>query len=104
MKCVYSSHDGLLVDYLHGLLEANGIPCMRRNQFLSGAAGELPPNECWPEVWVADDSDLLRAQTVIHRALEDTEKSANDWVCPDCKERIEAQFVTCWNCGHRDSE
>jgi len=103
VKRVYSSEDGLLIDYLHGLLQAKGIPCMRRNQFLSGAAGELPPNECWPEVWVEEDSDLPQAEDLIRRALQDTEKPEHDWVCPGCQERIEAQFATCWNCGHRDN-
>lgn len=103
MKRIYSSLDGLLIEYLHGLLEANGVPCLRRNQFLSGAAGELPPNECWPEVWVMVDSDLPRAQEILRQALGDSEKPAKDWVCPGCKERIQAQFATCWNCGHGDN-
>ncbi len=53
MQRVYSAHDVMTIGYLQQVLEGSGIECMIRNQYLSGAAGGLPPNECWPELWIS---------------------------------------------------
>jgi hypothetical protein len=104
MKRVYSSHDGLFVEYLQRLLEEEGITTMQRNQYLSGGAGELPPNECWLELWVMSDADLDRAQALVDTAANDLEGPHKDWVCPACGEQIEGQFGTCWNCGCNNAQ
>lgn len=82
---------------MHSLLEANGIDCHLRNMSLSGGIGELPVNECWPEVWVNDDSDFNIAIQLIETAQSIAEKHEN-WNCK-CGESIEGQFDICWSCG-----
>ena len=98
MKLVYTRHDGFLVDYLTRTLESRGIRCLLRNQYLQGAIGELPPTECWPEVWVLDDGDLPLASEIVGGLLA-PEKSMEAWQCPGCGELLEAQFEQCWSCG-----
>jgi len=99
MKRVYSAENGLMMDYLQGLLEDRGIHCMIRNQLLSGAAGELPPIETWPTLWVLDDRDAELAEALIAEALQVPDSPRDEWRCPQCGEAIEAQFSQCWRCG-----
>ncbi|TFH88331.1 DUF2007 domain-containing protein [Billgrantia azerbaijanica] len=95
---VFAHANALLVNHVGNLLEAAGIPVERRNLTLGGGAGELPPGECEPEVWVAPHN-RARAEALIARAMRG-ESDAPDWSCPGCGERLEGVFDTCWNCGH----
>ncbi len=64
---------------------------------LTGGIGELPINECWPEVWVNDESDFNSAERLINTALSPAEQNTK-WHC-QCGESIEGQFEICWSCG-----
>ncbi len=97
MKRVYSDPTGARLDYLSGLLQDYGIPCVLRNQLLGGGAGELPPTEIWPELWVLQDDDAARARTLIEEAL--AVGIQGPWTCPDCGETVEEGFGQCWSCG-----
>ena len=57
MKRVFTDADPVLSGFVDSLLEAAGIQCLIRNHYLGGGVGELPVNECWPEVWVLHDED-----------------------------------------------
>jgi len=98
MKLVYACQDGFVIDYLTRTLECRGIRCVVRNQYLQGAAGELPLNECWPELWVLDDRDGALASEIVTGLLS-SDRSVDSWCCPGCGEILEAQFDRCWNCG-----
>ncbi len=98
MKKVYSSDNLIMAGHIHSLLEANDIVCHLRNMNLTGGIGELPINECWPEVWVNDDSDYTVADRLINTALSNAEQN-EDWQC-HCGESIEGQFDICWSCGN----
>jgi len=99
MKRVYGSDDRMLVGHLHEMLEAHGIACMVRNDYLGGGAGDLPPNECWPELWVVETADWERAKALVDAQLGPT--MTTPWTCPGCGETIEGQFAQCWSCGHK---
>ncbi|MGD8558069.1 MAG: DUF2007 domain-containing protein [Gammaproteobacteria bacterium] len=100
MKNIYSSPHLFLVNHYKNIVESYGIPCVVRNQFLSGAAGELPPTEVWPILCVEDDRDYDRARQIVDEELNKLENTTyQDWVCSNCGERIEGQFTDCWNCG-----
>ena len=99
MKKVYSSHSPFQVAQLKGVLEAHHIACITRNDFLQGAAGELPPIECLPELWILDESQLERASDLI-AAFTTPSPKLSDWTCEQCGERLEGQFGSCWHCGH----
>lgn len=106
MKRVYCTADVVAAGYLRGILEDHGIGCMLKNEFLTGAVGELPPTACWPEIWVRDDRDAERAGALIREYLV-TEEGAATWDCPGCGERLGASFEFCWRCGGerpRDSD
>ena len=97
MKRVYRSHDSLLVGSLRALLEEAGVRCLVKNEHLLGAAGDLPPLETWPELWVIDEADLERARRLLEALLE-RRVEGEPWWCPRCGERLEPQFTACWRC------
>lgn len=98
MAVVFSSPNFLLVAHFRALLDSQGIPSRIRNEFLAGAAGELPPLDCWPELFVEPRWEEP-ARRLIAEAQHGTRRAAN-WTCPDCGELIEGQFTACWNCGY----
>ncbi len=101
MKRVFGSHDPVLAGWLRTLLEEQGIGCLVKNQYLVGGAGELPPNECWPELWVLEDADEPRARAIVEEARAGVREdgAGEPWRCPSCGEWIEHGFGACWRCA-----
>ena len=70
------------------VLSTAGIACEMHNRYLSGAMGEIPADQCAPEIWIADDRDealateiLERAKTARHQTQEhgDASNAAKRW-------------------------
>ena len=101
MEPVFTSANPALAGLVLSVLESAGIPCLLRNQYQTGAMGELPVNECWPQVWVVDEADLQRAARLIRETLPRDGADGAPWACPGCGEVLEAQFAQCWQCGAR---
>ncbi len=99
MKKVYSVKDPLMVAHLRNVLATFGIHCVTRNHDLSTAAGELPPIDCWPELWITDDDNFDRAKTILRKTLAPLKAVRKPWMCAGCGEEIEGQFSECWKCG-----
>jgi hypothetical protein len=99
MKRVYSAKDPLMVGHLRNVLVLHGIQCVTRKLDLTAAAGELPPVECWPELWIIDDEQLAEAQAILKKTLAPVEAVRKLWECSACGEQIEGQFSECWKCG-----
>jgi hypothetical protein len=97
MKRVFRAATLLQVAHARNVLLAAGIQCELRNQYLAGAMGELPMMETWPQLWVddADERPALRALAQANAA-----PVGSPWTCEDCGEELEAQFTSCWRCGH----
>jgi hypothetical protein len=89
-----------MAGHVQSLLEVNNIDCHIRNMSLTGGIGELPINECRPEVWVNNDSDINFAEQLISSVLSTTKKNEN-WQC-SCGEKNEGQFESCWACGREN--
>lgn len=81
-----------------GLLENDGIDCLMKNQILSSGIGELPLNDCWPEVWIIDNDDYDKAADLVNDFLTTDGQRGTSWKCR-CGEMIEGQFDACWKCG-----
>jgi len=99
MKKVYSAKDPLMVGHLKNVLTTFEIRCVTRNLDLSSAAGELPPIDCWPELWIVHDEELAEAKAILKKTLAPLESVKKPWRCRDCGENIEGQFSECWKCG-----
>lgn len=98
MKRVYTAPDTLMVDHFKLVLDQAGIDSVVQRRFLSGASGEIPPTETWPELWVLDDEQEAQAREVIAAAAAPREAGARR-ACLACGERLGGQFDTCWRCG-----
>lgn len=99
MKKLYSAQDPLMIAHLKNVLEASGIECVVKNTYLSSAAGEIPPIECWPELWVIKDAKYAQARKVLGRTLTPLRSVSKPWSCVKCGKEVEGQFSECWNCG-----
>jgi hypothetical protein len=96
MKTVYSAPNISLVSIFQNILAGYGIRCRLKNEFLSAGVGDLPPIECWPQLYV-DDDDYEEAKRIVDETL--SEKDLPSWNCDSCREVIEGQFTECWKCG-----
>ena len=103
MKKVYSSYDSLMVWHLKNVLEIHGIHPILKGEYLTGVAGEVPPIECWPEIWVVEDSQYDYARKIIETALNSKDSPSQPWKCSGCGEEIDGQFTECWSCGKSHS-
>jgi hypothetical protein len=78
------------------LLQQGGITASVQRAYSSGIAGEIPPDQALPEVWVLDDGEHARATALLHALRHLPHRH---WVCTACGETVDGPFEQCWNCG-----
>jgi uncharacterized protein YlaI len=78
------------------MLTGAGIDCNVQRAYASSIAGEIPPDQSLPEVWVVDDEQLEPARRLFAELRGAPQRH---WVCPGCHERVDGPFEQCWNCG-----
>lgn len=81
------------------VLAAAGIDCELHNRYLNGALGEIPADQCAPELWLVDERDEQLARRILDAAQSGPPPGAPKWRCGACDEMLEAQFTACWRCG-----
>lgn len=77
-------------------LGAAGVAASVQRAYTSSIAGELPPDQCLPEVWLDDAAQFDQAQALLTEWSHPPEQR---WACAGCGEVIEGPFGQCWNCG-----
>jgi hypothetical protein len=77
-------------------LNAAGISVHVNRWHLSSIAGDIPPDQALPELWVVRDDDLQRAKDLLAELQNPVQRR---WHCPHCAELVEGAFEQCWNCG-----
>jgi hypothetical protein len=77
------------------VLRQAGVEASTQRYFLGSVSGELPPDQCLPEVWLHDDRQLPQARQVLD-AWRNTPQRR--WVCA-CGELVDGGFEQCWNCN-----
>ncbi len=78
------------------MLKSGGIDASVQRYFASSIAGEIPPDQALPEVWVADAAQFDAATRLLHELRHPPHRR---WVCEGCRELIDGPFEQCWNCG-----
>lgn len=78
------------------LLRQGGFDVSVQRAYASGIAGEIPPDQALPEVWIADDDQLDAAKALLEQLRHPPFRR---WVCTGCGELIEGPFTQCWQCG-----
>ena len=92
--CVFRHPNVLLVSHVRNVIESAGLSATLRNMTL----GELPPDQCEAEVWVAVETEA-QAGHLVREALDGPAVIAPAWRCPGCGERLDGVFDRCWQCG-----
>ena len=70
MKLIYSNENQFLVNNAKNILENHNIEVTLKNEFASGAAGVLAPIDTWVELWIINDIDEEKAETILAQALK----------------------------------
>ncbi len=100
MQKLYEAADRIEAQILKDHLLAEGVEAVILGDYLSGGMGELPAN-IYPEVWVLDAKDMVKAQQLLgdftNHHLEEAENS--DWCCINCGEMVDKGFDVCWKCA-----
>lgn len=78
------------------LLGQAGIEASVQRYFASAIAGNIPPDQALPEIWVHDDDQVDRAQRLLRELQHPVWRH---WVCRGCGEHIDGPFESCWRCG-----
>jgi len=96
MKRLTSAPNLALATLWADLLSHAGVPTTVQRQYASSIAGEVPPDQTLPEIWVQDETQLERARQLLHELRHPRPRR---WTCPACNELVEGPFEQCWNCG-----
>ncbi len=78
------------------MLGSAGYACRVMRANACSIAGEIPPDQSQPEIWVVHDALHEQALREL-RALQHAPH--RHWACPECHEIIDGPFELCWNCG-----
>lgn len=92
---IFTNPNAFLVANVQNLLSLQGIDVVLRNEFASGATGELSFVDVWPELWI-EEWQKDRATEII-KSMEN--EASGVWSCCNCREENEASFESCWQCG-----
>lgn len=76
-------------------LRLAGFDVAMQRYFLGAAAGELPPDQCLPEIWLLRDEQEGAARAALHDLQHVPQRR---WFCA-CGEMVEGGFEQCWQCG-----
>ncbi|MDO9165987.1 MAG: DUF2007 domain-containing protein [Rhodoferax sp.] len=76
-------------------LSVEGIAASVQRQYLAGVAGQLPPDQCLPEVWIHHPAQEARARELLHHLQHVPQ---HRWLCT-CGELVEGGFEQCWSCA-----
>lgn len=96
MKRVLQAPNLALATLWADQLTSAGIAASVQRAWTSSIAGELPPDQCLPEVWVRDETQCDAARALLH---EWQHLPSRLWACPSCHEIVDGPFEQCWNCG-----
>ena len=96
MKRLTSAPNLALATLWSDLLNHAGIATTVQRQYASSIAGEVPPDQTLPEVWVQDAEQFEPASRLLHALRHPPHRQ---WACPGCGEQIDGPFEQCWNCG-----
>ena len=78
------------------VMRGAGLSVTVQRAFASAIAGEIPPDQARPELWLSDEREWPQARRLLHELQHPPERR---WACPGCGEVIDGPFDACWQCG-----
>ncbi len=98
MPIVYRAANIVDAQLVMDELRAAGFQVRMSGSYLSGAAGELPPDQVIT-VWIDSDRQYDRARLVVAEFEASQRAGGADRPCGQCNEMLSPQFGKCWKCG-----
>ena len=98
MHEVFRHWDTSTVGLVNGLLQDAGIRTVLRNWDACNIT-EIPIPAIYPNVCVLGKEDLGRANEVIAAFSQSSETTAEPWICHECWEQVESNYLECWKCS-----
>jgi hypothetical protein len=96
MKLVYTHENRLLVSNAQNMLEQANVNTVLKNEYASGAMGDIAPIDSWMELWVVDEQDYKQAISLLDSLTNTIPQK--DWLCSKCSEKNDGAFDFCWQC------
>ena len=78
------------------MLRGAGFEVSVQRAYVGSIAGEIPPDQALPELWLDDDERYDAARRMLHELRHPPRRQ---WLCRGCGERIDGPFEQCWCCG-----
>lgn len=78
------------------MLQGAGVAASVQRAHVCALVGQMPPDQCLPEVWVDDPAQLDQARALLDEWQHLPEER---WACRGCHEIVDGPFEQCWNCG-----
>ncbi len=98
MPIVYRAANMIDAQLVLDDLIAAGLKARIQGGYLSGAIGELPPDQLI-SIWVDVPMHFDRARQVVEDFEQSQKVKGSERPCPKCAELLEPQFGRCWRCG-----
>lgn len=96
MKRLATAPNVLIATLWADQLRAAGFAATVQRYYAGSIAGDIPPDQALPEVWIQDDAQWAAAQAWLQALQRPAE---GRWGCHGCGEIIDAPFEQCWQCG-----
>jgi hypothetical protein len=80
-------------------LERAGIDARVLNEHAQGGLGELPFTHVYPEIWLLEPADSVRAGAILEEFTRAANVSSAVRQCPACGEESPPSFEICWRCS-----
>lgn len=93
---IYRAENTVEANIIKGLIQTAGIECHIKGEMLQGALGEIPFEQTEVSVQVYAIKERHARQILVN--YQQVNKSAPDWVCPNCNEPNGSAFDFCWSC------
>ncbi len=100
MLKLYSAESIIDAQLLHHQLSEKGIDAMIKGTYLTGAIGELPPDQL-VSIWISDPGQEEPARQIVREFERNRQAVVEDIECPHCHEMNQSSFGFCWSCGER---
>lgn len=94
LRLVQAPNIAIAAFWVEALRQA-GFEAAVQRYYLGAAAGELPPDQCLPEVWLIHDEHESQARAFLRELMHTPQRR---WLCL-CGEMVEGGFEQCWACG-----
>lgn len=98
MPMIYRAANVVEAQLIVDELQACGLQSHVTGSYLSGAIGELPPEDVIG-VWLEEPLHEARARTIIDEFEARRNRPPQDWLCNACGEWLGREFGACWQCG-----